>query len=214
MSTRRPRLVLATRNSGKVREIAAIYAHLPMTVLSLADYPEIGEVPEEGATYAENAAAKARMVATATGVVALADDSGVEIAALGGAPGICSARFLGGRATDGDRTDRVLTLLRGIPDVRRTAWYRAAIAVARPDGTVRIFEGACEGRIAPAARGAGGFGYDPIFVPAGESRTMAELPPEVKNRLSHRGRALRAAEPYLIAVLGLTGQDQPADGAK
>ena len=209
-----PRLVLATRNPGKVREIAAVYAHLPILLRSLADYPQVGELPEEGGSYAENAGAKARTVAAVTGEIALADDSGVEIEALQGAPGIPSARFLGEHATDADRNARVLALLRETPDARRTAWYRAAVAVALPDGTVRIFEGACEGRIARIPRGTGGFGYDPIFVPAGDSRTMAEVPPDVKNRLSHRGRALRSAEPYLVEMLGLGGKDRPARGAK
>lgn len=202
------RLVLATRNPSKHREIAAIYAHLPLTLLSLADYPEIVDLPEEGATYAENAVAKARPVAAATGLVALADDSGIEIAALDGAPGIHSARFLGGGATDAERNARVLALLHSIPVRRRTAWYRAVIAVALPDGAVRVFEGACAGAIAEAARGTGGFGYDPIFVPEGEAVTMAEISPDTKNRISHRARALRAAEPFLLRIFGLAVQDR------
>ena len=202
------RLVLATRNPSKRREIAAIYAHLPLTLVSLADYPEIGDLPEEGTTYAENASAKARPVATATGMVALADDSGIEIAALGGAPGIHSARFLGEGATSAERNARVLTLLQNVPAGRRTAWYRAVIAVALPDGVVRVFEGACAGAIAEAARGTGGFGYDPIFVPEGQTGTMAEIPPDTKNRISHRARALRAAEPFLLKIFGLAVQDR------
>jgi XTP/dITP diphosphohydrolase len=210
----RTRLVLATRNPGKIREIAAVYAHLALEVRSLAGHPEIGELPEAEATHAENAATKARTVANATGLAALADDSGIEIDALGGAPGVQSRRFLGSAATDGERNDRILSLLRDVPDVRRTARYRAAIAVALPDGPIRVFEGACEGRIAWLPRGAGGFGYDSIFVPAGDTRTMAELPADAKNRISHRARALRAAEPYLVEILSLAGEDQPAGGAK
>ena len=202
------RLVVATRNPSKRREIAAIYAHLPLTLVSLAGYPEIGDLPEEGATYAENAAAKARPVAAATGLAALADDSGIEIAALGGAPGIHSARFLGAGATSAERNARVLALLQHVPAGRRTARFRAVIAVALPDGVVRVFEGACAGAIAEAARGTGGFGYDPIFVPEGEAGTMAEMPPEMKNRISHRARALRAAEPFLLEVFGLAVQDR------
>ncbi|HLW60948.1 MAG TPA: RdgB/HAM1 family non-canonical purine NTP pyrophosphatase [bacterium] len=211
---RRPCLVLATRNPGKVREIAAVFAHLPIVLRSLADYPQIGEIPEEGKTYADNAGAKALTVAAVTGEVALADDSGVEIEALEGAPGIHSARFLGEQATDADRNARVLALLRETPDAHRTARYRAAVAVALPAGTVRIFEGTCVGRIARDPRGNGGFGYDPIFVPEEDPRTMAEVPPDVKNRLSHRGRALRLAEPYLIEILRLAGKDRQARGAK
>ncbi len=193
--------MLATRNSGKARELMAIYDHLNIAWRSLADYPEVGDVAEESATYAENAAAKARTVAAATGLPALADDSGVEIDALGGAPGIHSARFLGADATDAERNARILALLEGVPEGQRTARYRASVAVALPGGPVRVFDGVCEGGIARAARGAGGFGYDPIFVPAGETRTMAEVPADVKNRISHRARALRAAEPYVTEVL-------------
>src|SRR5438105_3181788 len=146
--------------------------------------------------------------AAATGLAALADDSGIEIAALGGAPGIHSARFLGAGATSAERNARVLALLQHVPAGRRTAWFRAVIAVALPDGVVRVFEGACAGAIAEAARGTGGFGYDPIFVPEGEAGTMAEMPPEMKNRISHRARALRAAEPFLLEVFGLAVQDR------
>ncbi len=210
----RPRLILATRNPGKVREIAAIYDHLGIVWLSLADVPEIGEVAEEGATYAENAAAKARVVAAAGGLPALADDSGVEIDALGGAPGIHSARFLGERATDAERNARILQELEDVPDPRRTARYLAAVALALPDGSVRICEGTCEGSIAPSPRGTGGFGYDPIFLPAGEIRTMGEIPADIKNRISHRARALRAAEPYVVEVLRLYGKDRLAGSAK
>ena len=208
------RFVLATRNPGKVREITATYGHLEIVWLSLIDLPEIGAVAEEGATYAENAAAKARTVSMASGLPALADDSGVEIDALGGAPGVHSARFLGPAATDAERNTRILQLLQEIPDPRRTARYVAAVALARPDGAVRVFEGTCEGSIATRPRGAEGFGYDPIFVPRGETRTMAEVPPEVKNRISHRARALRAAAPCVVEILHEQGKDQPAGSAK
>jgi XTP/dITP diphosphohydrolase len=200
--------VLATRNPGKAREIAAIYGHVNVVWLSLADYPGIGEVAEEGATYAENATAKARTVAGATGLAALADDSGIEVDALGGAPGVHSARFVGAAATDADRNARILALLEDVPEPGRTARYRAIVAVALPAGPVRVFEGVCEGLIARVPRGSGGFGYDPIFVPAGETRTMAEIPADVKNRISHRARALRAAEAYVIEVLRLPGEDR------
>lgn len=208
------RLVLATRNPGKVREVTAIYRHLEIVWLSLIDLPEIGEVAEEGATYAENAAAKARAVSIASGLTALADDSGVEIDALGGSPGVHSARFLGPTATDAERNARILQLLQEIPGPRRTARYIAAVALARPDGAVHVFEGTCEGWIATRPRGAGGFGYDPIFVARGETRTMAEVPAEVKNRISHRARALRAAEPRVVEILNRRGKDQPAGSAK
>jgi XTP/dITP diphosphohydrolase len=209
-----PRLVLATRNPGKIGEIAAIYSHLEIAWLPLPALREIGAVSEEGASYAENAAAKGRTASIESGLPALADDSGVEIDALGGSPGIHSARFLGPSATDAERNARILHLLAEVPDPRRTARYVAAVAVASPDGAVHVFEGVCEGWIARSPRGTGGFGYDPIFVPRGESRSMAEVPIEVKNRISHRARALRAAEPCLIEILRVRGKDRPAGSAK
>ena len=196
-------VILATRNPGKVREIVAIYAPLELELRPLADYSEIPQMREEGTTYADNAAAKARAAALRVGLVALADDSGIEVDALGGAPGVHSARFLGASASDSERNARILFLLEGVPDERRTARYRAAVAVARPDGTVRVFDGVCEGQVAVAPRGTAGFGYDPIFMPEGAQQTMAEIPLDVKNRISHRARALRAAEPYLREILGI-----------
>ncbi len=193
-------LVLATRNGDKIREIAAIYAHLDLDLHTLREWPAIGNLPEDAATYADNATGKAAAVAAATGLTALADDSGIEIDALGGEPGVHSRRFLGEAATDADRNARVLALLEGVPDPRRTARYRAAVAVARPGGDARVFEGTCEGVIARHPRGRHGFGYDPIFFVPQHGRTMAELPPETKNQISHRARALRAAEPYLAAL--------------
>lgn len=208
----RPRLVLATRNSGKIREIAAIYAGLGTRFADLGEWPALGALPEDGETYADNAASKAVAVARATGLPALADDSGVEIDALGGAPGVRSRRLLGDAASDAERNAHVLALLAGLPAARRTARYRAAVAVATPDGTVQTFEGACEGVIVERPRGAGGFGYDPIFAPAGEERTMAEVPLEVKNRLSHRARALRAARAAVARALGME-EEGPGAGA-
>lgn len=179
-----------------------IYAHLHLDLHTLQEWPAVGALPEDADAYAGNAASKARAAAAATGYIALADDSGIEIDALGGAPGVHSRRFLGEAVSDADRNARVLTLLEAVPDERRTARYRAAVAIAVPDGGVRVFEGTCEGAVAHSPRGRGGFGYDPIFVVTEAGRTMAELPPEVKNQISHRARALRAAEPYLAGVLG------------
>jgi len=194
-------VVLATRNADKVREIAAIYAHLNLDLHTLREWPAVGELPEDAGTYAGNAESKAVAAAAATGCLALADDSGIEIDALGGAPGVRSRRFLGEAASDADRNARVLALLGAVPDAQRTARYRAAVAVALPDGGVQVFEGTCEGAVARAPRGRGGFGYDPIFIVAEGGRTMAELPPETKNRISHRAHALRAAEPHLCRLL-------------
>ena len=201
----RARLVLATHNPGKVREITAIYANLDACFSSLDDWPLVGDLPEDGDTYAENASSKALATARATGVPALADDSGVEIDALDGEPGVRSRRLLGDSASDPDRNAFVLARLAGLPASRRGARYRAVVAVATPDGRVQTFEGVCEGRIADGPRGAGGFGYDPIFEIAGDGRTMAEVPPGVKNEISHRARALRAARPAVVRAL------EPAD---
>jgi len=210
----RPRLLLATRNPDKIREIRAIYAHLSLDIVTLREHPEVGDLPEPGGTYADNAASKAAAASTATGLPALADDSGIEIDALSGAPGPRSRRFLGDEATDADRNRRVLELLRDVPDDRRTARYRAAIAVALPGREPRLFEGVCPGRVSRAPRGTGGFGYDPLFVAAPDGRTMAELTFDEKNRISHRARGLRAAEPYLVsALLGERGEEGSAPGA-
>lgn len=199
--TARARVVLATRNVGKAREISAIYAHLDAEFVTVEAWPALGALPEDGETYADNAVSKARAAAAATGCVAVADDSGIEIDAFDGAPGPRSRRFLGADASDEDRNTHILTLLRDVPEGRRTARYRAAVAIALPDGTVHVAEGTCEGRIASAPRGGGGFGYDPVFVAAADGRTMAELSFEEKNQISHRARALRAAEPHLRAAL-------------
>lgn len=209
-----PRIVLATRNPGKAREMAAIYGHLGVAWLTLDDFPGVLPAAEVGATYAENAAAKAVVASSATGLPALADDSGIEVDALGGTPGVHSARFLGAAATDAERNARLLDLLADIVPEARTARYRAAVAVAVPPSSVQVFEGSCEGRIATSPRGRGGFGYDPIFVPEGDARTMAELPAETKNRISHRARALRAAEPYLVVLLWTPQQDRLAGSAE
>lgn len=209
----RPRLALATRNPGKVREITAIYAGLGARLSGLEDWPAIGELPEDGDTYAENAASKALAVARATGLPALADDSGVEIDALGGGPGVRSRRLLGEAASDTDRNTYVLEQLAGLPRSRRTARYRAVVALATPDGRVQTFEGVCEGTIAERPRGTGGFGYDPIFEIAGDGRSMAEVPPEVKNEISHRARALRAARSAVARVLSGAGQEGLGTGA-
>ncbi len=190
-----------------------MYAHLGVGFLTLDGWPGLALPPEDSETYGENATRKAGAVARATGLPALADDSGLEIDALDGAPGVRSHRFLGDAATDAERNAQVLALLRHVPDARRTARYRAAVAIASPDGSVRVFEGTCDGVIASHPRGRGGFGYDPIFVVAGGGRTMAELAPEEKNRISHRARALRAAEPYLVEVLRQTREERPTPGA-
>ncbi len=189
----RSRLVVASHNRAKAAEIQRILfgEGLEFEVVSLADFPEVTLPAETGRTFAENALLKAAHAAEATRLPAVADDSGLEVDALNGEPGIRSARYVGEDATDQDRCEKVLTLLRDTPDDRRTARFRCAAACAEPSGVTLLAEGTCEGRIAHEPRGFGGFGYDPIFVPEGESRTMAQLTPEEKHAISHRGRAFR-----------------------
>lgn len=195
-------IVLATRNRGKIRELRALLSGLPVRVLTLDDYPEVPVLPETGETFEANATSKATFVAGLTGRIALADDSGLEVDALGGAPGVHSATFLGPDATAADRNAWVLERLRGVTEGARTARFRAVVAVATPDGAVRTFEGICEGLIAGAPRGAGGFGYDPIFFVRAFGRTMAELQPESKNAISHRARAFWAARDHIVLLAG------------
>lgn len=191
-----PRLVVATRNPHKVREITRICADWPVAWLTgqELDWPE---VEESGHSYLENALLKARAVASATGEAALADDSGIEVDALGRGPGPRSARYAGDTATDEQNLRALVRALAGVPSSGRTARYRAVAAVAWPDGIEAHAEGVSEGMLRTRPRGSGGFGYDPIFQPAGWDRTMAELSPEEKDRISHRGRALRALREML-----------------
>jgi len=187
------RLLVASHNPAKAGEIAQILRNegLEFAVLSLQELPDISLPPETGSTFAANAAAKAKHAAEAAGIPALADDSGLEVEALDGEPGVRSARYLGASATDEDRCEKILQLLRGVPDDRRLARFRCAAAYAESDGDVLLAEDACSGRIARERVGRGGFGYDPIFIPDGETRTMAQLTPDQKHAISHRGRALR-----------------------
>ncbi len=188
------RLLLASHNRAKVTEIARILSEegLAFEVVSLADFPEIELPPETGATFTENALAKAKHVAAATGLPAVADDSGFEVDALGGEPGVMSARYAGEGASDEQRYHKILGLLEGVPDEQRRSRFRCAAAYAAPDGQTLLAEGTCEGRIARKPAGSGGFGYDPIFIPEDETRTMAQLTPAEKDAISHRGRAFRA----------------------
>jgi XTP/dITP diphosphohydrolase len=192
--------VLATRNQDKVREIREILGEgIPLR--SLRDYPQVPEIPEDGCTFRENAVGKARFVSGILSLAALADDSGLEVDALNGDPGVRSARFAGEGSTAAQNNTRLLQLMAGIPPERRGGRFRCVVALALPDGTVRTAEGACEGRILEAPRGSRGFGYDPLFVPDGYDRTFAELDPEEKNRISHRARALEAARGMLRECL-------------
>jgi XTP/dITP diphosphohydrolase len=195
------KLLVATRNPGKVRELRDLLVDLPIEVTFP---PEVGldlDVEETGATFAENASLKAQAFALASGLLTLADDSGLEVDALDGGPGVHSARYAGPAASDADRTRKLLAAMADVPDGQRSARFRCVVAVATPGGEVWLTEGTCEGAIASEPRGQHGFGYDPVFQVAGFGQRMAELPPDVKNLISHRGRALRAARPILELLL-------------
>ncbi|MGZ8662090.1 MAG: RdgB/HAM1 family non-canonical purine NTP pyrophosphatase [Actinomycetota bacterium] len=194
------RLAIASRNAHKLREIGRICADWPVTWLTVDDHeapwPDVDE-PHD--TYLDNALAKAREVAAVLGVPALADDSGLEVDALEGAPGPRSARYAGEDATDAENLDALLRSIADVPPEDRGARYRCVAAVAWPDGREVWTEGTCEGALEAGPRGAGGFGYDPAFVPAGDERTMAELTEVEKDHISHRGRAFRALRGRLAA---------------
>ncbi len=195
------RVLIASTNPGKVAEYRALFDGAAVGVCSAADVGALPPVNESGATYAENARAKACAWAAAWGGWALADDSGLEVAALAGRPGIHSSRVAGPSAADIDRNAWLLAELGRAPDADRTAVFRCAIAIAGPDGRVEFeVEAACRGQIIDRPRGAAGFGYDPHFLLAGIGRTMAELDPAAKNALSHRGIGARAACRYLERV--------------
>ena len=194
-------LLVATGNAGKRREIRALLGDLPIRLLSLADFPKIEEVAETGSTFSENAALKAFGYARQAGILSLADDSGLVVDALGGAPGVHSARYLGDQASYAERMNALLTALKTANDDARTARFVCALAIAS-DKLEMLYttEGTCEGRIAGAPRGSGGFGYDPVFIPEGFTQTFGELPAVIKNGISHRGRALAKAHQFLASL--------------
>ncbi|MBI5878861.1 MAG: XTP/dITP diphosphatase [Chloroflexi bacterium] len=195
------KLLIATHNQGKVREFAHIFADLPLTLLSLDDAGVTWEVEETGATFEANARLKAEAYCRATGLPTLAEDSGLEVDALDGAPGVYSARYGGPGLTPVQRYELLLERMRAIPAGQRQARFRSVIALAAPGRPPQVAEGACPGEIAGTPRGAGGFGYDPVFFMPEFGRTMAELSLEEKNRASHRARAARAAHDKLRAML-------------
>jgi len=182
-------IVLATGNEGKARELTVLLHGIAARVESLRAYPGISLPPETGSNYLENALSKARAVYRALGVPSIGDDSGLEVDALAGAPGLHSARYAGEDASDRGNIERLLGELAGVPPERRTARFRCVLALVRGREDEISAEGVCEGRILDAPRGAGGFGYDPVFIPEGHLMTLAELPAAEKNALSHRARA-------------------------
>jgi len=192
-------LVLATANRAKAREMAALLAGIPFRIVNLSDFPGVVLPPEGEASYAENALGKARAVARATGELALADDSGIEVDALGGGPGLLSARYGGPHLTDPERCEVMLREMASIPRERRTARFRCLIAIVCPRrGIETTVEGVVEGILLDAPRGTGGFGYDPLFFYPPLGRGFAELSAEEKNRVSHRARAIARAREWLM----------------
>ncbi|WP_432495140.1 RdgB/HAM1 family non-canonical purine NTP pyrophosphatase [Kineococcus gypseus] len=211
------RVVLATRNAHKVGELRAVLAPLlpDVQVLGVGDFADVPEVAETGVTFEENALLKARAVAAATGVVAVADDSGIAVDVLGGSPGVFSALWAGRHGDDAANLRLLLAQVVDVPERHRGASFVCAAALAAPGGEEHVVRGELRGRLSTAPAGAGGFGYDPVFVPEGSTRTLAEHGAEEKNAISHRGRAFGALAPLLAAVLdgrpirGADGSEDP-----
>jgi len=198
-----PRVVLATRNPHKVVELRRILdaSGVAVELVGLDAYPDAPDVAETGETFAENAILKAVSAARATGLPAVADDSGLCVDALGGMPGVLSARWFGRHGDDRANLDLLLGQLAEVPDSRRGASFVCAAALALPDGRTEVVEGRVHGVLTREGRGANGFGYDPVFQPEGESRTTAEMSPDDKDAISHRGRAFRSLAPALSRLL-------------
>ena len=195
-------LVVATRNRHKFREIASILRHPRLRLIPLNRFQNAPDVEEKGRSFDANALLKAKATASYTGRPSLADDSGLEVFVLGGRPGIRSARFAGPKATDASNNRKLLRLLKGVPPSRRSARYRCSIALVFPFGKSFLFHGTLSGKIASSQKGAGGFGYDPLFWLPGYRRTVAQIPRLLKNRISHRARALQKASTLLRKFLG------------
>ena len=191
-------LLVATRNEGKLAELQQLLRDLPLELYGLTDFPDVETVPETGESFVENASLKAAGYAAQTSLLTLADDSGLEVDALGGAPGILSARYAGEGASDADRTARLLAELSNIPAAKRSARFVSAVAIATSEGQViNVSVGACDGHIDLAPHGSGGFGYDPVFIPSGHDKSFAELESAIKNQISHRARALSGTREFL-----------------
>ena len=195
-----PRLLLATTNKGKAAEYRDLFKGLDFELVTLDQAGISREADESYNTFEENARHKAAFYAELGGLLTLADDSGLEVDALNGEPGVRSSRYAGDNATDADRVSYLLDKLKDIPQQKRRARFRCVIAVARPGGPVETVEGVCDGYIALEPRGSNGFGYDPVFYLPEYGRTIAELPPEIKNRISHRGRAAALARLLLAKM--------------
>jgi len=196
-----PTLILATNNKHKVAEITAILSGMPLTVVPVSQFPGIPEVVEDGETLEENAVKKARTIALATGQWSLADDTGLEVDFLDGAPGVYSARWAGPGCTYDDNNNKLTHALTGVSRERRTAQFRCVIALANPQGKTWTVEGSIRGYIGEQAAGTNGFGYDPIFMVPEYGMSFAELSETIKNEISHRGKALQKAKPLISSLL-------------
>ncbi len=194
-------LVIATKNRKKEKELVRLLNGLNVEVLTLKDFPDIPEVEEDGKSFRANAVKKAVATVKHTGKVCIADDSGLEVEILGNRPGIYSSRFAGEEKNDEKNMEKLLRELRGIPFSKRNARFRCAVAIARPNDKVKVVEGKCEGGIALKKRGSSGFGYDPVFIVPEHNKTFAELGPEVKNKISHRARALEKAKKIICGII-------------
>lgn len=191
-------ILVATKNAGKIKELEQLLAGLPVHLRSLNEFSDVVEAEETGATFAENAVLKARSYASQTRLWALADDSGLEVDALGGAPGVYSARYAGEGASDADRIEKLLSELKSVPDEQRRARFVCAMAVSDANGEIKFLaEETCEGAIARTPSGANGFGYDPVFIPDNFNQTFGELADEIKREISHRARAAKKIIRYL-----------------
>ncbi len=209
----RPRLVFATRNRGKIAELRQLLADVALEVVAIDEVGQsVPPVVEDGDTFAANASKKAREVSRATGLPALADDSGLEVDALGGVPGVHSARYAGDGASDDDNNRKLLQAMAGVPRERRGARFRSCLALADTAGAlgddVHLAGGVCEGEILDSPRGSGGFGYDPLFYAPELGATFAEIGTGTKNQLSHRARAMTAMKPKIVAYFGLARVDE------
>lgn len=193
-------LLVATRNQGKLREIRALLEGSGIVVEGLADFPDLPEIEEDGATFHANAHKKAATIARLSGRLTLADDSGLEVEALRGAPGVHSARYAGTDADDDANNRKLLAALAGIPSGKRRAAFVCVMALCTPGDDCHYFEGRLQGEILTELRGEGGFGYDPLFLVPDSGQTLAEIPLTEKNRISHRGQALQQAAKYLRTV--------------
>jgi len=196
------KLVLATHNEGKIHELSQLLSGSGFDVVSLANYPDVPEVVEDGESFEANAIKKAEETVAAVGEISLADDSGLEVDFLDGAPGVHSARFAGPARDDNANNQKLLQLLEGVPREKRTARFRCVVAVATPGGKVATVDGSCEGIIETQPSGSGGFGYDPLFLVPEYGKTFAELDAETKNAISHRGRALKKVGYILKDLIG------------